>query len=162
MSRQHDPAEAPELEAVTRLLAHRAELLRDRPGLCDRVFHAVEREIDAPIVVASIGTAQWHRSLAIAAGVLLACGLVATLVLRGEGRSSASPGSYETLAVADGSNAERVLIAIMGSTESGASVDGAAMLDEFIPGSSVQLDELDREMSVLIGESRSVRKDNES
>jgi len=162
MSMQHDPTEAPEFEAVVRRLAQRAERLQVRPGLCDRVADAVEREIDSSMVLASIGPAPWRRSLAIAAGVLLACSVVSTMVLRGNGRVVDAPRTTETLVFADGSHAERVLIALMGSTSDSVPSDGAAIIEELLPGCNVRLDELDLEMRELMGEPQPAREDSRS
>lgn len=159
MTTHPPPSESPGFDAITRLLAQRTDHLSRRDGLCDRVFARVELELQAPMVLASIGPAQWRRSLAIAAGLLLACGVVATLVLNNNTETTRSPVRSEALVVADGSHAERMLIALIEPASDVRSGDRAAIIDEILPSSSVQLDELDREMRALLGQATDVGGD---
>lgn len=140
---------------LEQLLAMRAERLQRRPELCNRVFAAVERELEAPAVIATIGAARWRRSLAVAAALLLACGVVATIVLRGEPRREMNAGgSGSTLIVAEGSHAEQMLVALVDPASGADSIDPRAIIDEILPGSGVDIDELDLELRAIIDESR--------
>jgi len=138
---------------IDRLLARYAARLRTRPGLSDRILAAVERELEAPAVLASIGGARWRRSLAAAAVVLIACGVAASLVLRSSSRGDGGAPTTDLLMVAEGSHAERMLVALAGAADDDASMQRHSMLDEIIPGSGVQFEELDREVRLLLGES---------
>jgi len=142
-------------ERLERLLELRSARLQSRAGLCDRVFAAVERELEAPAVVSSIGVTRWRRSLAAAAALLLMCGVVATLVLRGEpGNDSNTTGGDAMLIVAEGSHAERMLVALIDPASSAERIDPRAIIDEILPGSGVEFDELDLELRAIFSETR--------
>lgn len=141
-------------DRLERLLSRRAARLQHRPGLCDRVFAAVERKLEAPAVVASIGPRRWRRALA-AAALVLSCGVVVTLVLRSERSDGTNTaGGDSTLIVAEGSHAERMLVALIDPAGSAETINPRAIIDEILPGSGVDIDELDLELRAIMGETR--------
>jgi len=157
MSDRHDSISSDGLDASTRpiveLLMLRTEHLRRRPGLCDRVMDAVEREIDAPVVAGRIGPSREWRIAALAAVVmLLLVGFIASIMVRGDRAIEAAPQSTDFVALADASPAERMLIALLDDPGLAGQRERAEIIEEMLPGCGVQLDDLDRELRRIIGD----------
>lgn len=156
-----DPFNLSTLE-VEALLARRTEGLCHRPGLCDRVQAAVEREVmamqsaDGAQVLAVIGAPRWRRSLAFAAGVMLACGTLATLVLHGGHAASMRhrtvDGLSVTMAMASSSRAEQMLLALSGAKVAPGGVEASSIIEEILPAGAMRLGDLDAEMRALLAE----------
>ncbi len=151
----HDePRAAPELRGLVERLDARGRRLRDRAGLTDRVLGAVQRELEAPVVVARLGPPALRRWSAMAAALVVVIGgLVVALMLRGDRTPSADAGAPEMLVVADASSAERLLVALVDPSRPSTDDERQALMEEILPGSTVQLDELDQELRRIIGSS---------
>lgn len=150
-----DPSNMNHHDPIEHLLARRGERLAHRPGLTARVLAAVEAERalaferDRSSVLAVIGPGQWRRSLAAAAALLLACGLTATMVLRTEPTIGGARPTRD-LVVADGSHAERLLLALISPLASDPGSAERASIDEVIPAAGIRFQDLDQEMERII------------
>lgn len=138
------------LREIERLLHRRAERLRQRPGLAERVMGAIERELNAPVVIGRIEPSWRHRMAALAAVVvLLVLGFVAARLLRTEHSARESP--IDLAAIAEAPIAERLLVALLEESQRDLPAARTPLIEQLIPGSAVQFDELDQELHAILG-----------
>ncbi|MBM4112560.1 MAG: deoxyribodipyrimidine photo-lyase [Phycisphaerae bacterium] len=141
----------PQLREVVARLEARGRRLRVRSGLADRIFAAVERELDAPAVVARVGPSPIRRWAALAAILtIVLAGLTTALLLRGGLTGREDPVRAETLVLAEASPAERLLVAFVDESVPGAASDRREFMEEILPGSTVRYDELDLELRRIL------------